>query len=426
MLLVSGTASATDYYVCNTGGSDANDGLTTSTPFETFSKARTTFTTMNAGDSVLLCRDGVFPAAGSGWLANFNCGAAAGQECTMSDYGAGTSRPIINVTSGHGLNFEEGGAPSADGGYIISNLIFKGISPVNSAAGIRFYNDVNDVMLQNLHIEGFNIGVHTAGAGGNPDPGADEEQNRITLKDSVIFNNTGQGWLGGCDNCIIEGNTFENNGFTTPVFDHNVYLASSGGQVVNNMIVRDNYLYKSTHSAGTCQGVSMVGHGMFDTLTIENNVIREDVGAVSPTCWGISIDPGYASEEYFLNISIINNTLINVGNVAIGCASCNGATITGNVIIDAGNQLSHGIAVPVRTEDTVKSQNVTISNNKIIGNTDTFTGVNVDGVNVFTVTNNEISRPDTSTVDCITRSGSNAAIDISTNTCYLQPSLSWP
>jgi hypothetical protein len=129
--------------------------------------------------------------------------------------------------------------------------------------------------------------------------------------------------------------------------------------------------------------VSLVVHGLFKDLTIDGNTIKEDVGKVTGYCWGISVDPGYPKkEEAFYNVLIQNNTLINVGNVAIGCASCEGVKIIDNAIIDEGNNLKYGISVPVRQEDNVKSKDVVIRNNKIVyANADAF-GIRLSGEHV--------------------------------------------
>jgi hypothetical protein len=421
-LTISNTLFAETYYVCNVGGNDGNNGTSIATPFETFDKAREKFETMNGGDSVLLCRGGVFPTgAGQGAksIDNYSCSAELGKQCTMSDYGDPTlRRPLIQVSNGYGLNFEDGGPPNADGGYIISNLILMLVEAEGFTAGIRFYNDVNDVVLDNLHIEGFSIGVTSAGANPLPQPGADREQNRITLRNSVIINNESQGWLGGCDDCVIENNYFENNGFARARLDHNIYLASSADLAVNNMIVRGNTLYKSTHIDGQCQGVSLVAHGEFDGLVIEDNLIKEDVGAVTHFCWGISVDPGYVKEETFKNIIIRNNRLMNVGNVGIGCASCDGVLIEGNVLIDQASVLTHGVRVPVRAEDSLKSKNVTIRGNDIILSHEGAVGVTVGGVNPFIVSQNMISQPTTTNADsCFIKTDANANTDTTNNTC---------
>lgn len=62
-------------------------------------------------------------------------------------------------------------------------------------------------------------------------------------------------------------------------------------------------------------------HGQHQDLTIERNLVREDVGAADPGCWGIAVDTGYSEAESFTNVVIRGNVVRNVGNMAIGTSS---------------------------------------------------------------------------------------------------------
>ena len=169
---------------------------------------------------------------------------------------------------------------------------------------------------------------------------------------------------------------------------------------------------------GKCSGVSLVVHGQFEDLKIEGNTVKEDLGKVTPYCWGISVDPGYSNrEEYFVNTVIRNNKLINVGNVAIGCSSCKGAVIEGNDIIDEGNVLTSAIKVPVRAEDSVKSQNVSIRNNNIVLSNSRGKGISIGGEFKFNVNNNNIKLPLDSEGKCFDLNYANLNTDTSKNTC---------
>lgn len=191
-----------------------------------------------------------------------------------------------------------------------------------------------------------------------------------------------------------------------------------------NVTIRGNTLYKSAIVDGQCKGVSLVVHGKYKNLTIENNTVKEDLGRVSPYCWGISVDPGYAKEEAFYNVKINNNKLINVGNVAIGCASCEGVMIEGNEIVDEGNVLRAGIKVPVREENTVKSKDITISNNKIVMSHLNANGISIGGEHEAKITNNEIIQPNDSKAECIDRWGANALTSIISNSCKFHSGIS--
>ncbi len=414
LFFISSLTNAKNYYVCDSTGDDNNDGLSESSAFKSYPKAISTFNQMFAGDNVLFCRGGVFPITVDARIHNTKCGAS--QPCTLGSYGdESLPKPVLSAVNQNGLYFTEGGNADPDGGYTVRDLsiVSDGYTKKN---GLVFYNDVDDVTLDGLHVEGFRIGVYSAGAN-TPSAGANGSNDRFVLKNSVIINNSSQGFHGGCQDCVIENNTFENNGFGQKILDHNIYLAWSKS-IAKGVTIKNNTLYKSTRIGGKCQGVSLVVHGKFEDLVIENNTVKEDVGKVTGYCWGISVDPGYSKkEEAFYNVTIRNNTLINVGNVAIGCASCEGVNIENNTIIDEGNMLKYGIHVPAKPEDSVKSKDVVIRNNRIVYDNPNGYGVAVGGEQLSKILHNQVYQPHASTVDCFKRTASNSNTDISTNKC---------
>ncbi len=363
LCLFSSSSYAQDYYVCN-NGSDGNSGSSPYEPWATFNYAMSKFGKLNAGESILFCRGGTFTSSFPR-LFNQNCTQDA--PCTIADYippniaPTDAKRPVITNNVDHGvLNFQDGGPADHDEGYVIRNLSLKGNGNGNGN-GIFLFNDVDFVTIEGVIIDGFNIGVHSAGANA-PNPGANQVNENIILKNSVITNNKGQGWLGGCNNCAIDNNKFINNGFDRKVLNHNIYI---GGNDNYGITVSNNTLYKSTIVDGKCYGVSLVVHGVIQDLIIKNNTIYEDIGAAHPTCWGISVDPGYAKEESFSNVLITGNKVTNVGNVGIGCASCTDLRVLNNTVTHSQDFGFAAIRVPVRTEDTVKSDRIEIIGNYI-------------------------------------------------------------
>jgi parallel beta-helix repeat protein len=99
------------------------------------------------------------------------------------------------------------------------------------------------------------------------------------------------------------------------------------------MFAINNEVYKSTRVGGSCQGVSFVVHGLFDQLLIEGNYLHEDVGAVSPTCYGIGLAFGYAEAESFTNVTIRGNMVENFGAIGIAAEGCQNCLIENNVVI---------------------------------------------------------------------------------------------
>ncbi len=360
--LFSSSSYAQDYYVCN-NGSDGNSGTSPYEPWATFDYAMSKFGKLNAGESILFCRGGTFTSSYPG-LFNQNC--TQDVPCTIADYippniaPTDAKLPIIKSSGTNGvLNFQDGGPADHDEGYVVRNLSLKGNGTGN---GVFLYNDVDFVTIDGLIINGFDIGMYSAGANA-PNMGANQINENIVLKNSVITNNKGQGWLGGCKDCVIDHNKFINNGFAKKKFNHNIYIA---GDYNIGITVSNNTLYKSAIVDGKCYGVSLVVHGVIKDLTIKNNTIYEDIGAAHQSCWGIAVDPGYDhKEESFSNVVIADNKIINVGNLGIGCASCTDLQILNNTITHSQDFGFVGIKVPDRPEDTVKSDRIEITGNYI-------------------------------------------------------------
>lgn len=312
-------------------GDDANPGSPAS-PWRSAAAVRARFLSMAAGDQVRLCRGGAFESHGLGNWYNTRC--RADQPCVLGDYLAPFSsgdegRPILRMLSDvSAIALANGGDALQDGGYLVEGLHLIGAG--DQGNGVFLFNDVDDVELRDLEIQGFGIGVHQAGS--NPcraDQPCDGRNQRIVLRASSIHHNSGQGWLGGDSGTQILDNHFESNG-TRPVFDHNIYLSAPMGVGVN---VLRNTLYRSAlDPQGACQGTSLVVHGRFRDLRIEHNLVREDPGAAGQGCWGIAVTPGYASAERFENVTISGNRVHDVGNVLIGLSACINCRVENNLL----------------------------------------------------------------------------------------------
>ena len=120
--------------------------------------------------------------------------------------------------------------------------------------------------------------------------------------------------------------------------------------------------------------MSLVAHGDHTNLLIENNVIWEDLGAVDGGCWGIAADhtTNVDKVEQFPGLAIRDNTIINVGNLGIGCAVCPDAIIENNTLVHQSVEFKNqAIKVPNKEENSYfpvkpNTNNVTISNNTVL------------------------------------------------------------
>ena len=339
-------AAAAEHHVCDCAtGADVDcqpgdDGATGSPtdPWRSYEKARIEFAALAPDDAIRFCRGGAWNiTAGTRWV-NQSC--RASNPCVVGDYWALWSsgdepRPILRRLDGaHGFALEDGGDAEHEEGYLFENLDLRGAG-TDAGWGFFLYNDIDDVTIRNLAISGFAIGVHLAGSNACSvsDPQCDGRNERITLRDSTLLDNSRQGWLGASSGSRILFNHFEGNG-STAVFDHNIYVSGSSGGQTQGIRVIGNKLHRSTlDAAGTCQGVSLVVHGEHDDLRLEGNEIWEDVGFAGQGCWGIAVDNGYSEPESFTNVVIGRNIVRNVGNVAIGVGACADCVIETNIIL---------------------------------------------------------------------------------------------
>lgn len=427
-ILTTTTVNATDYHYCNclsgasnlcSVGNDSSAGTTADAPRKTFANARTQFNSMAAGDSIKFCRGGSFSAGNaSGWVNN---NSTSTLPVTVTAYTPPTtslsSRPIvIQANDSRLFNFTASGNQQ---GYVFSNLDLRCIACNynGSSSAFFFYSDIDNVTLDNISIDGFRIGIQLAAL-----TQIGVEQDNITIRNITSINNKTQGILGGANNFILEDSYFANNGGGT-VFDHNIYLSRG-----NNIIVRNNELYKSSVNANNeCNGVSFVVHskGTIDTLLIEGNTIREDVGKATTGCWGITVDPGYAGkDEGFLNVTLRGNKVINVGNLGIGVASCRNCIIENNIVLHEQSHKITAIGAPNRTREAtdLSMDNITVRNNSIYigpGNSGS-TGIRVGSEgNQHSVISNAIHYTGTGDFNCVSLDLPTSAYSaIDNNVCY--------
>src|SRR5690606_37324387 len=129
-----------------------------------------------------------------------NCNAAA--PCLIADYAAPWSsgdenRPILWKTGpNHAFEFSNGGNAVHDAGYTLQNLDLRcPICGTTDGWGLFLFNDVNDVLIQNVRFDGFAIGIHLAGSNScSPaDPLCNGLNDRITIDNVTILNSGHQG-----------------------------------------------------------------------------------------------------------------------------------------------------------------------------------------------------------------------------------------
>ncbi len=443
-IIFSSVSFSDDFYVCDCQnnsdidclvGNDNFDGSLIN-PFQSISQANSVFNSLSAGDSIHLCKGGSwFIASNLRWVNQF---CRVDNRCIITNYNppwasGDEQKPILNFQNGSdGFNLADSGNAEHEEGYLIENLDLRGS---DDGSGVFIANDVDDVILSNLTIANFQLGVYLGSSNdcNINDSACDGQNKRITLQNSTIQHNTSQGWLGGSSGTKLLNNYFSDNG-TQAVFDHNVYISGSAHQVTQGILVSGNRLYRNTlDQDGACSSVSLVVHGEHDNLVIKNNEIWEDEGNALSSCWGIAVDGGYSEAESFTNVLIQSNSIINVGRVGIGLGSCDNCVVENNIISNHQEFPIRAILAPDRNlaANDLPLDNISIRNNSIfINNSSASTAITVStmGANHLIVSNAISYTGNSNSFNCFdTDLPSSSYLDINNNLCYTPnaPNAEW-
>lgn len=296
-------------------GDNANAGTSASAPRRNL--AGLNLDTLPAGSQLLFARGGAWRGFN---VQVHNLNATAAAPLVFDSYApawGGTARPWL--TSGgasYAFQTSHWNRTEDSGGYVIRNLKLDGAGAPGQW-GIHLRNLSHDVLIENLEITGFELGLHFQ----NESP-----IGNVTVRNNHIHRNSAMGMLGSSVNLSFENNTFEANNFSGSPFNHAIYL---GGRGTNGVIRNNTFLRNSVCTAApcadnqppdaqTCRGGNVTVHGQWDGLLIEGNTIEQTAGLGS--CYGFSITPGYTSAEFFRRVVVRGNTVSNVG-----CGICVGA-----------------------------------------------------------------------------------------------------
>jgi len=391
---VTGAATGTTWYACDcyasdakyspqsgcTAGNDAAAGTSPATALQHLDAVRTKFVSAHDGDRIALCQGGVFQVGSESFdNANFT---VAGGGGVIYDYaatwGGGGIRPWLSVPIGQdAISFVNGS--SVHGSYTVANIGIHGqgsVADLGQEFGIFVYGKTTNVTACNVRVDNMQIGMDSA-----RNVETDRVPNMI-LRDSIIENCWGQGWLGGDSGTQVIYNHFENNG-TRSSLDHNIYLVGANGsdptQPSIGLLVQGNELHKTAWTSGTgCKAAEFTAHGLLQDLSIIGNHVWEDIGTIDPGCWGIAPAPGYVYTEKLTNVVVSENLIENVGNVSIAAGSWNGGSIRNNALINRQGVNDKLISMSENECHTTGTGSCSDSGGTPAGGTDfTLTGVDV-------------------------------------------------
>ena len=340
-------------YFCPTG-SDTTGAGTQASPWGTIDGAMA-FLGGGANRTAALCQNGTFPASTSLSYASTSC--PIGSICNeLREYpfGGAGAKPVIQETSPFILFSLTQGARGirfmnirlngtwAEGAIYDSSLAFRLYS--TAAQGIE-----QDVTIKNVDMYNWGQAITDQGP----------VNKNITIEGNHFVDVAAQGFFGGSDNLILSYNSFINVG-NSNALNHSIYLNSAFGGTAsqaNNVSVVGNFVQGySTLDDGTgttntvCTGGPIVVHNEFVGLNLSDNVVKEAANA-GPGCWGISLTNTHSVPNFFRNVLIANNVVVNGGNSAINVSDCgntyppggsSGCVVENNLVIQQGT--SGGVA----------------------------------------------------------------------------------
>ncbi len=337
------------YYACDcqpgadpkcVPGSDSSGGRSPSTPWRTYRKLRSKFSTIRPGDTVAFCRGGRFIDDDPRWV-NTSCRAAT--PCIIRDYtppwatGA-EGRPVLAVEQDRRAMDFSGGPVQ---GYRVLNIkLYAPLASFNSNDGFAVSGPgtgpSTDITICNVEVEGFKQGIEFY-----------QSAQRLAVVGSRFVNNRHIAILGGSNGTVIRDNDFDHNGSDKPPPANQshgaVYVSVHYGSDprtppgVSDMTISGNRATNNSLVDGVCRGAPMVVHGAVDGLVFENNLIdgRGPNGTRgNGGCFGIMLGPGgYAETTYFRHVAFRRNRLLYTGNVGIATSECSNCVIEDNEIV---------------------------------------------------------------------------------------------
>lgn len=285
-----------------------------------------------AGSQVLFAAGGAWAGFG---LSVRNLNVTSQQPLMFGSYQASWSnqaKPLL-ASGGSVFIFGRYGDTVMDGGYIFRGLKLQGTN-AKGAWGLFVHGGTRDVRIEDMEITGFEVGVHIQ-QGAAPNAG-------LTIRNSWIHANREHGVLGDAENLLIEGTLFERNNFSGSPLHHAIYLGGRG----RNGVLRGNTFRMNSVVDGVCAGGNLTVHGQWTGLLIEGNVLIQE--SSRPTCYGISINGGYTSAEWFRELVVRDNVIVNLGGCAICLTSAPGAVVENNRVVHMQTTPHMAIAMPDR------------------------------------------------------------------------------
>lgn len=348
----------TAYYFSNTGDDTTGDG-SIGTPWASLDKARDSYGSKVAGDTLNFNGGDTFPLLAAGLWVNFNDHTA--NPIIVQSYGTGKATLTTDINTSK--IFDLLGSATTTGGFKATNLILKGIGSI-TCNGLNIYSKFDTCIFDDVDFINLSLGVGMSRASDTL------RINNVQIINSSFTDCSSAGVGGACDNYLINNNTFYNCGYARENLDHSLYITgtSSSSFPDTGVTISNNTFERSTHIDGGNKAVTCVIHGSVDSITIEDNVFIEEAGTSHSVGFAVSVNGGSASDESFNNVIVRRNRIDSCGYVGLNFDSCVNLEVYDNVIQNTNTQdlggLFNGVDIGLGL-DTVTSSNVDVHDNVI-------------------------------------------------------------
>jgi hypothetical protein len=377
--------------------------------------------TLPAGSRILFARGGSWTAFN---LYVYNRNATTDQPLVFDSYASSwdvTTPPLLQTSTDVAFRF--GGSLNdtvSDGGYVLRNVKLDGLG--TAEFGVFASNRVHDLQVDSVEITRHGIGFYSQNTG-TAAPSIDRPSEavhgnvNITLRNSLITRNYRMGLLGDADGFFIENNRFVANNDSGSNFNHAIYLSGFG----RNGQIRNNTFTNNSAVNGECLGGNVTVHGKWNGLLIEGNTMTQQSSAMS--CYGISINGGYDTPEWFGQVVVRGNVIVNLGGCSICVTSSPGIVIENNLVVNNLSGYHAGIVLGGYTASNDVQDNAGIIRNNsiyLVRNATTSEGIRaIAGTSLQVVSNLVYFGPENSAYRyCFRHNDRSTFLAFDNNLCY--------
>jgi hypothetical protein len=354
-------------YVSSSTGNDNNNGLSPGDPVASIAKGESLLRNNSADWLLLKCGDAWNTGLGTWRLS----GKSDDQPMLIGSYGAGP-RPLLETGTSSGFFAGAANSPEIDHIDIIGlHFYADGRDPNSStfvgptdATGIDVLTKTDGITIENCWIDDYAVNINLQSFYG---PITNAAVRRNIIDDSYSTTGHSQGlYCYGVTNLLIEGNTFDANGFNTQVagaqatyFNHDCYISSNNVSVT----IDDNIFARAA------------GYGLQDRPggTVEDNVFIDDpiamsfglVNGATSTPGGVS---GIVNGNVFIGGGDLDGSPYGQGIVIGNTASGYPTVVSNNIFADSLPNAPAAINLMYGTDQTNPQDSVGINDLNIQGN----------------------------------------------------------